>query len=151
MDLYCFAGEVRQVIANMVSNAIDATTGGGRLIVRARRSRDWKNGSLDGVRFTIADTGLGMDPDAQQHLFEAFFTTKGITGTGLGLWVSSEIIQKHHGTIHVRSRTASSGRTSGTVFQMFFPDHQVLAVASREAEAEAEAEANAQAGAGAEA
>jgi signal transduction histidine kinase len=151
MDLYCFAGEVRQVIANMVSNAIDATTGGGRLIIRARRSRDWRDGNREGVRFTVADTGSGMDRDAQQHLFEAFFTTKGITGTGLGLWVSFEIIQKHRGRVHVRSRSASSGCTSGTVFQMFFPDHQVFAQpAIGEGEAATEAEENAEAGAGAQ-
>jgi PAS domain S-box-containing protein len=127
MDLYCFAGEVRQVIANMVSNAIDATSGGGRLVICARRSRDWKDSGRAGVRFTVADTGSGMDAEEQQHLFEAFFTTKGITGTGLGLWVSSEIIQKHDGRVRVRSRSAASGRPSGTVFQMFFPDDQVLA------------------------
>jgi len=125
MDLYCFAGEVRQVIANMVSNAIDATSGGGRLVVCARRSRDWKDSGRTGIRFTVADTGSGMEPEVQLHLFEAFFTTKGITGTGLGLWVSAEIIEKHRGRVRVRSRSASSGRSSGTVFQMFFPEHQV--------------------------
>ncbi len=140
MDLYCFAGEVRQVIANLVSNAIDATSGGGRLVIGVRRSRDWKDSERTGVRFTVADTGSGMDHEEQQHLFEAFFTTKGITGTGLGLWVSSEIIQKHSGTVRVRSRSAASGRPSGTVFQMFFPDHQVLTDPVAEpAEAQAEA------------
>jgi PAS domain S-box-containing protein len=140
MDLYCFAGEVRQVIANLVSNAVDATSGGGRLVICARRSRDWKDSERTGVRFTVADTGSGMDQEEQQHLFEAFFTTKGVTGTGLGLWVSSEIIQKHNGTVRVRSRSAASGRPSGTVFQMFFPDHQVLAdPVAQPAEAGAEA------------
>jgi PAS domain S-box-containing protein len=134
MDLYCFAGEVRQVIANLVSNAVDAMPGGGRLLIRARRSEDWKDSSRKGIRFTVADTGSGMEPDALEHLFEAFFTTKGITGTGLGLWVSSEIIEKHNGSTRVRSRSASSGRFSGTVFQMFFPDHQVLTDPSRAAE-----------------
>jgi PAS domain S-box-containing protein len=127
MDLYCFAGEVRQVIANMVSNAIDATSGGGRLVVCARRSRDWKDSGRMGVRITVADTGSGMEAEAQHHLFEAFFTTKGITGTGLGLWVSLEIIQKHNGTVRVRSRSASSGHNSGTVFHMFFPDREAQA------------------------
>ena len=142
MDLYCFAGEVRQVIANMVSNAIDATSGGGRLVVCARRSRDWRDSGRTGVRFTVADTGSGMDPEAQLHLFEAFFTTKGITGTGLGLWVSAEIIQKHQGRVRVRSRSAASGRSTGTVFQMFFPDHQMLTEnVSQPGEAQVEAEA----------
>jgi PAS domain S-box-containing protein len=133
MDLYCFAGELRQVIANIVGNAIDATAGGGRLIVRARRSRDWKNPVREGVRFTIADTGSGFDREVRERIFEAFFTTKEVTGTGLGLWVSHEIILKHHGLVHVRSRTASSGRPSGTVFQLFFPDNQSLAAPVREA------------------
>jgi len=139
-DLYCFAGEVRQVIANLVSNAIDATSGGGRLVVGARSSRDWKDSGRKGIRFTIADTGSGMEPEVVQHLFEAFFTTKGMTGTGLGLWVSLEIIQKHHGTVRVRSRSANNGGSSGTVFQMFFPDHQVLVEpVAQPAEAGAEA------------
>lgn len=126
MDLYCFAGEVRQVIANLVGNAIDATAGGGRLILRARRSRNWRNGSQEGVRLTVADTGAGMEKAVRERIFEAFFTTKDVTGTGLGLWVSHEIILKHHGLVHVRSRTAAQGGPSGTVFQIFFPDHQDL-------------------------
>ena len=70
-----------------------------------------------------------MDKDVRAQLFEAFFTTKGTTGTGLGLWVSHEIILKHHGIVHVRSRPASTGTApSGTVFQIFFPDVQGLFV-----------------------
>jgi len=122
MDLYCFAGEVRQVIANLIGNAIDATAGGGRLAVRARRSRNWSDPSQEGARITVADTGTGMEAGVRQRIFEAFFTTKNLTGTGLGLWVSHEIIQKHNGVVHVRSRPASKGGTSGTVFQVFFPD-----------------------------
>jgi PAS domain S-box-containing protein len=126
LDLYCFAGEVRQVISNLVSNAMDATAGGGRLIVTARHSRDWVHPQREGVRITIADTGTGMTPEVRERLFEAFFTTKGATGTGLGLWVSHEIILKHHGIIHLRSRTASASHPSGTAFQIFFPDREEL-------------------------
>lgn len=133
-DLYCFAGEIRQVIANMVGNAIDATSGGGRLIIRARRSRNWKNPHQAGVRFTIADTGSGFDREVREHIFEAFFTTKEVIGTGLGLWVSHEIILKHHGLVHVCSRTASSGKPSGTVFQLFFPDDQDFAATVQQAQ-----------------
>lgn len=129
LDLYCFAGEVRQVISNLVSNAMDATAGGGRLIVCARRSRDWVHPQRDGIRITIADTGTGMTKEVRERLFEAFFTTKGATGTGLGLWVSHEIILKHHGIIHVRSRTAAAeSASSGTAFQIFFPDNEELTV-----------------------
>lgn len=121
LSLFCFAGELRQVIANLVSNAMDATAGGGRLIVRARSSQDWVHGKNKGVRITIADTGSGMSAEVRERLFEAFFTTKGATGTGLGLWVSHEIILKHHGILHVRSREGA-----GTVFQIFFPDDEEL-------------------------
>jgi PAS domain S-box-containing protein len=134
LDLYCFAGELRQVIANLVSNAMDATAGGGRLIVCARQSRDWVHPEREGVRITIADNGSGMSGEVRDRLFEAFFTTKGATGTGLGLWVSHEIILKHHGIVHVRSREGA-----GTVFQIFFPDNEELLLGIVEAEAEAAA------------
>ena len=126
LDMFCFAGEIRQVISNLVSNAMDASTGGGRLLVRARRSRDWGHPQREGIRLTVADTGSGMNAEAKARLFEAFFTTKGATGTGLGLWVSHEIILKHQGVIHLRSRTASEGGSSGTVFEIFFPDIEEL-------------------------
>ena len=127
MTLFCFAGEIRQVFANFVGNAIDASVPGGRLLVRARRSRNWRNPAQAGIRFTVADTGCGMEPGVRQHIFEAFFTTKEVTGTGLGLWVSHEIVQKHHGLIRVRSRAAGTSdgaisKGSGTVFELFIPD-----------------------------
>jgi PAS domain S-box-containing protein len=122
MDLFCFAGELRQVFANLVGNAIDASIGGGRLLVRARRSQNWKQPDQKGIRFTVADTGIGMEPAVRERAFEAFFTTKEVTGTGLGLWVSYEIIVKHRGFVHVRSRTAQDGKPSGTVFAIFIPD-----------------------------
>ena len=126
MDLFCFAGEVRQVIANLVGNAIDATSGGGRLIIRARRSRNWKDRRHKGVRITVADTGTGIERELRHRIFEAFFTTKEETGTGLGLWVSHEIILKHQGLVHLRSRDGASGCPTGTVFQIFFPDNEDL-------------------------
>jgi PAS domain S-box-containing protein len=125
--LFCFAGEIRQVLANVVGNAIDASAPGGRLLVRARRSRNWKNPEQTGLRFAIADTGVGMEPEVRDHIFEAFFTTKEVTGTGLGLWVSHEIILKHSGTVRVRSRSAAAAsgaapKSTGTVFELFIPD-----------------------------
>jgi signal transduction histidine kinase len=133
MDLFCFAGEIRQVFANLVGNAIDATSAGGRLAIRVRRSSNWKDPRQRGVRFAVADTGSGMDPDVAERVFEAFFTTKEVTGTGLGLWVSHEIIMKHKGLVRVRTRTAMDGpegqeRQSGTVFMLFFPDDPKLTV-----------------------
>jgi PAS domain S-box-containing protein len=122
LDLFCFSGELRQVFANLVGNAIDATMGGGRLLVRARRSHNWKEPDTEGIRFVVADTGIGMEPAVRDRVFEAFFTTKEVTGTGLGLWVSHEIIMKHRGLVHVRSRPSFDGQASGTVFEIFIPD-----------------------------
>ena len=121
-ELYCFAGELRQVFANLIGNAIDAMSAGGRLILRARRSREWKDPGRTGIRIQVADTGSGMIPEVQKHIFEPFFTTKEVTGTGLGLWVSYEIIAKHKGTIRVRSRSEKLGGASGTIFELFFPN-----------------------------
>ena len=126
MDLFCFAGEVRQVVANLVANSIDAMSDGGRLMVRARRSHNWKNSAQAGVRFAIADTGCGMDAAVYSRIFEPFFTTKEAIGTGLGLWVSHEIIVKSQGLVHVRSRTANGSRSTGTVFEIFLPDDPKL-------------------------
>ena len=131
MTLFCFAGEIRQVFANLVGNAVDATSSSGRLIVRARRSRNWQQPQVEGVRFTVADTGCGMDLEVRERIFEAFFTTKDVTGTGLGLWVSHEIILKHKGKVHVRSTPAGIGKPSGTVFQIFIPDDETLTYANQ--------------------
>jgi PAS domain S-box-containing protein len=141
MDLFCFAGEVRQVFANLVANAIDATPEGGRLSVRARRSRNWRHPEQTGVRFVIADTGSGMEPQVRARAFEPFFTTKEVTGTGLGLWVSQEIIVKSRGLVHLRSRTAREGAASGTVFQIFLPDDEKAGLDPKAATPEEEASA----------
>jgi len=126
IDLFCFSGELRQVFANLVGNAIDATPGG-RLLVRAQRSHNWAKPGESGIRFTVADTGSGMEAEVRERAFEAFFTTKEVTGTGLGLWVSHEIIVKHRGFVHVRSRTPHAGGQHGAVFQVFIPDDPTLA------------------------
>jgi signal transduction histidine kinase len=71
-----------------------------------------------------------MEPEVRERAFEAFFTTKEVTGTGLGLWVSHEIIAKHGGLMRVRSRTAQGRRASGTVFEIFIPDDPNLSSAA---------------------
>jgi signal transduction histidine kinase len=134
MDLFCFSGEIRQVFANLVGNAIDASSEGGRLCVRARQSNHWQSEQA-GVRFTVADTGTGMDAQVRARLFEAFFTTKEVTGTGLGLWVSQEIVLKHSGTIRVRSRKTVEGQPGGTVFEIFIPDDESLSARAKAATA----------------
>lgn len=122
VTLDCFTGEIRQVIANLIGNSIDACLPGARIVVKARRSTNWRDPALQGVRFTVADTGTGMDSEVRAHAFEAFYTTKEVTGTGLGLWISQEIVQKHHGQLRLRSKAASPNTSSGTVFHFFIPD-----------------------------
>ncbi len=114
----CYEGEIRQTLNNLVGNAIEAMRTGGRLLIRTRESCSWKTGQR-GVRITVADTGHGMPPEVRERIFEAFYTTKGINGTGLGLWISRGIVEKHHGTLHARSSMRPGG--SGTVFQLFLP------------------------------
>ncbi|MGI4830103.1 MAG: ATP-binding protein [Janthinobacterium lividum] len=115
----CFEGEIRQVLNNFVGNALDAMSAhGGRLLVRSREGTDWCTGRK-GLWLTVADTGAGMSAEALKRAFEAFFTTKGIGGTGLGLWISSEIVRRHGGRIHMRSRQQST--RSGTIFALFLP------------------------------
>jgi signal transduction histidine kinase len=127
VELFCFVGEMRQLFANLIGNALDAMTPGpGRLVLSVRRSRSWRDPSVEGVRFSVFDTGCGMSDEVLSRIFEPFFTTKEATGTGLGLWVSAEIIRKHHGAIRIRSRayadTNHSGPFShGTGFMIFFP------------------------------
>ena len=115
----CFEGEIRQVLNNLVGNALDAMhQHGGRLLLRSRESCNWRTGQK-GVALTVADTGTGMPPAVIRKIFEAFYTTKGIGGTGLGLWVSKEIVDRHRGTLLVRS-SQKEGH-SGTVFSLFLP------------------------------
>ncbi|HLJ27543.1 MAG TPA: ATP-binding protein [Candidatus Angelobacter sp.] len=116
--LVCYEGELRQVFANLIGNALDATRGGGQIVVREREATDWRT-RRKGVRVTVADNGHGISRDTLAHIFEPFFSTKSTTGTGLGLWVSLEIIQKHAGSIQVRSRF--SDKHHGTVFSVFVP------------------------------
>ncbi|HVJ06722.1 MAG TPA: PAS domain-containing protein [Candidatus Saccharimonadales bacterium] len=114
----CFDGEIRQVLNNLVGNAVDAMWRGGRLRLRSQIATDWLD-ERKTLRITIADTGEGMNEMTKRRLFEAFFTTKGIKGTGLGLWISSEIACKHGGRLRFRSSRKEGG--SGTVFQLFLP------------------------------
>ena len=113
----CLEGEIRQVLNNLVRNALDAMSVPGRLIIRVNATCE-PAGERRGVRITIADTGEGIHPEMAGRLFELFQTTKEKTGTGLGLWVSRGIVEKHGGKIRVRSRT---GHRSGTVFAVWLP------------------------------
>ena len=114
----CFEGEIRQVLNNLVGNAIDAMPYGGRLLVRSRTATDWRTGRK-GLVLTVADTGTGIDAATRTRVFEAFFSTKGIGGTGLGLWISLEIVTRHQGRLLLRS--SQNAKHHGTVASLFLP------------------------------
>jgi len=107
-------GEVRQIVANLLTNAIDATENG-RVSIKVRKTHP-RNG-LNAVTLTVADTGQGIPHTNIQRLFEPFFTTKKDIGTGLGLWVTRQLVEKNGGTIRVRSREGA-----GTVFRVTLPE-----------------------------
>jgi len=114
--IVCFEGELRQVLTNLIGNALDAMGNTkGRLLVRTSEQRNYATGE-PGVRVTIADRGSGISQEILKRIFEPFYSTKGNRGTGLGLWVSKEIIAKHRGTIRVKSKVGV-----GTTFSVFLP------------------------------
>ena len=114
----CLGGEIRQVLNNLIGNAIDAMPNGGRLLLRSREAVSYADGER-GLVVTVADTGLGIPEEVRKRIFEAFYTTKGIGGTGLGLWISSEIATRHGGRL--RFRSCDTPGKSGTVFNLFLP------------------------------
>lgn len=117
--IICLESEIRQVINNLVVNAMDALPSrGGRLRIRTREGSEPRSG-LRGVWISIADNGIGIPLDVLANIYRPFYTTKGASGTGLGLWISSEIVQRHQGRLLVRTCTRPG--TSGTVFCIFLP------------------------------
>ncbi len=113
-----YSGELRQLLSNLLVNAVDAMQEGGELQIRVETAHDWRNGD-QGVRIIVADNGSGISREHLGKIFEPFYSTKKDSGTGLGLWVSSGIVRNHGGSIRVRSRV--DGRRRGTVFSIFLP------------------------------
>ena len=112
--VHCRAGEIRQVIANLVGNAIDSMPHGGVLSISVRAVGD-------SIELTVKDTGQGIADEAKKKLFQPFFTTKGVRGTGLGLSISAEILKRHGGTLLFESKTEPPDQ--GTAFKMVLPRH----------------------------
>jgi PAS domain S-box-containing protein len=108
------AGEIRQIVSNLLSNSMDALNSNGKLMCRVARS--FGKSGAPAIRLTIADTGSGILPEHFKKIFEAFFTTKEIVGTGLGLWITAQIVEKHGATIQARSKPQK-----GTVISITFP------------------------------
>lgn len=102
-------GELHEVFTNLIINACDAMPDGGTITLRLKEQDT--NALVE-----VADTGIGMSPDVMEHCFDAFFTTKGENGSGLGLSVSYQIISRHSGQITVRSEVGH-----GTVFTIYLP------------------------------
>lgn len=118
-----FAGELRQVIDNLLLNAVEAMPDGGKVWVSLHESFDWGKGRehRKGVRLMVADSGYGIPREYRERVLEPFFTTKPEKGTGLGLWVLRGILSKHEGSMRVRS--SDTPGSSGTVISIFLPYH----------------------------
>jgi PAS domain S-box-containing protein len=119
LKITALAGEIRQAFSNLITNAIDAMPEGGTLVLRATKSCDWSTFGLHGVRVTFLDTGSGIEARHRKNIFQPFFTTKADVGTGLGLWITRGILEKHRGGIRMKSRTGQS--IHGTAFSIFLP------------------------------
>ncbi len=115
----CRAGDLRQALANILSNALDAAPLRSRIRIRVRHSPDWKDRTRKGLRITFADAGPGIPTDNLHRVFQAFYSTKGITSTGLGLWIAQDLITRCKGTISISSSTAPAHH--GTVVSIFLP------------------------------
>jgi PAS domain S-box-containing protein len=118
-SIACVPSEIQQIFANLLTNAIEAMPQGGRLVVRIRSSRDWRDHAMAGMRITFCDSGVGMDKATRQRMFDPFFTTKIDTGTGLGMWVVSQLIERHKG--HIRVWSTQRVGLCATAFSVFLP------------------------------
>ena len=123
IPISCMPSEAHQIFANLIANSIEAIERKGRLVIRLRPSRDWRDGHRSGMRVTICDNGPGIDSATLKHIFEPFFTTKTETGTGLGLWVVQQLVERHHGVVHVWSWHRAG--STGTAFSVFLPQGSV--------------------------
>lgn len=112
-ELEGWAGEIKQVISNLLLNALHATPPDGKVTLRLKKTRS-------GIQVSVADQGTGVVKEQRSRIFEPFYSTKKETGTGLGLWVSQQIVNKHGGLLRMKSCTKKSH--SGTVFTIYLPN-----------------------------
>jgi two-component system CheB/CheR fusion protein len=129
--ILAFRSEIVQVVTNVLLNAFDATSPGGKVIIHLYQAPRWlcEIHNSFGYCFSIADSGSGIAMLDQARIYQPFFTTKGERGTGLGLWVSAGIVNRIGGSIRVWS-TCRPGR-SGTCFSIFLPAKQTPFVLHR--------------------
>ncbi len=116
-----FRGEIIQVVTNLLLNALEATPAGGKVMVHLYPAPPWLCGVHNrcGYCLSVADTGVGIDPQHYERIFEPFFTTKGEKGTGLGLWLCTGIVNRVGGSIRVWSSRRPGGLR--TCFSVFLP------------------------------
>jgi PAS domain S-box-containing protein len=119
IEITALGGEIRQAFSNLITNAIDAMPDGGKMVLRVSKSLAWHDSAVPGVRITILDTGSGIEPRHRTNIFQPFFTTKADVGTGLGLWITKSIVEKHGGAIQMRSKNGADAH--GTAFSIFLP------------------------------
>jgi signal transduction histidine kinase len=111
-----YPGQLSQVFGNLVRNAAEASRPDTDVVVRVRGVH---RGGKEGTRVTIHDYGSGIPENVQRLMFDPFFTTKELRGSGLGLWVSKNLVVNHKGAIRFRSSTKPEA--SGTTFEVFLP------------------------------
>lgn len=119
LSVSCMPSEAQQIFANLIANAVEALQPGGRLSLRIHPSRDWRTRKTEGMRVTVFDSGMGMDRATVRRIFEPFFTTKADTGTGLGLWVVAQLVERHQGS--VRAWSSQREGATCTAFSVFLP------------------------------
>jgi signal transduction histidine kinase len=122
LEIWGLEGELRQVFANQITNAIYAMPRSGCLTIRIRRSKSWSNGQCPGTAVSLLDNGSGIAPESLTKIFDPFFTTKQDVGNGLGLWITHDIVTRHGGSIRARSNARPGA--SGTIFTTFLPHHE---------------------------
>lgn len=119
-EVLLLPGEMRQVLSNLIANAVDATAPGGRIVIRIRDTRYWSvQGAERGIRFSIGDNGTGISSEVRSLLGHPFFTTKGQSGTGLGLWVTQSVLGRYGSGLQIRSSVGPVKH--GTVFSFVLP------------------------------
>jgi signal transduction histidine kinase len=115
-EVEAFASELRQVFTNVIKNAVEATAEGGNIKVYSEAAQE---AGQNGVLIRVVDDGVGIPEQLRTRLFSPFITTKEESGTGLGLWVSRSIVEKHGGSIRLYGNSSKS--SSGTTVAVFLP------------------------------
>jgi signal transduction histidine kinase len=121
--IQCDPAEMREMLTNLIFNAVDAMPQGGRITIRARSQGNW-------VLIEVVDTGTGMTPDVRDRCLEPFFSTKGEHGSGLGLAMIYGIVERHNGKLEIDT---APGR--GTTFIIRLPRQQSTEIEKAEAAA----------------